>query len=216
MASDDEQLDAAAALPPEELSPELSDEIAMKWDPERILKLVAKRAGRGETLDATLRSRYERKLGVDLSHVRVYTGELAEEINKAYNADAVTVGNTGMILMAGSADKSMATAQGQALLAHELTHVAQSKRGVFRDAKFGDDMPLATEEHEAEAEQAQSEELAEAQGGAGGHGGGGQDDEPGEDKGQKLTEMVLARVLDMFAESGRVMLVRGGPFARRP
>jgi hypothetical protein len=219
MASDDEQLDAAAALPPEELSPELAQEIAMKWDPERILQMVAKRAGRGEALDATLRSRYERKLGVDLSHVRVYTGELAEEINKNFNADAVTVGNTGMILMAGSADKSMATAQGQALLAHELTHVAQSKRGVFRDAKFGDDMPLATEEHEAEAEQAQSEELAEAQGGQGGaqgSGGPGQDDEPGEDKNQKLTEMVLARVLDMFAESGRVMLVRGGPFARRP
>ena len=87
---------------------------------------------------------------------------------------------------------------------------------MFRDAKFGDDMPLATEEHEAEAEEAQAQELAEAQGGAGAAQGGGQEDEPGEDKGQKLTEMVLARVLDMFAESGRVMLVRGGPFARRP
>jgi hypothetical protein len=215
MSSDDEQLDAAADLAPEELSSELSEEIATKWDPERILKLVAKRAGRGEALDATLRSRYERKLGVDLSHVRVYTGELAEEINKAYNADAVTVGNTGMILMAGSADKSMATAEGQALLAHELTHVAQSKRGVFRDARFGDDMPLATEENEAEAEEAQAQELAEQQGGEGAQQGGG-DEDAGEDKGQKLTELVLARVLDMFAESGRVMLVRGGPFARRP
>lgn len=215
MATDDEQLEAAAALPPEELSDELSEEIANRWDPERILKLVATRAGRGESLDATLRSRYERKLGVDLSHVRVFTGELAQEINKTYNADAVTIGNTGMILMAGSAEKSMATAEGQALLAHELTHVAQSKRGVFRDARFGDDMPLATEEHEAEAEQVQAEELAEAQGGGGGGRGGG-DEAPGEDKGQKLTELVLARVLDMFAESGRVMLVRGGPFARRP
>ena len=212
MASDDEQLDAAAALPPEELSDELSQEIAERWDPERILQLVARRAGKGEALDATLRSRYERKLGVDLSHVRIYTGELAEEVNKAHNADALTIGNTGMILMAGSPDKSMATAEGQALLAHELTHVAQSKRGVFRDARFGDDMPLATEEHEAEAEQAQSEELAEQRGGAGGGG----DDEPGEDKARQLTEQVLARVLDMFAESGRVMLVRGGPFARRP
>lgn len=212
MASEDEQLDAAAALPPEELSEELSQEIAERWDPERILKLVAKRAGKGEALDATLRSRYERKLGVDLSHVRIYTGELAEEVNKAHNADALTIGNTGMILMAGSPEKSMATAEGQALLAHELTHVAQSRRGVFRDARFGDDMPLATEEHEAEAEQAQSEELAEQRGGSGSEG----DAEPGEDKAKQLTEQVLARVLDMFAESGRVMLVRGGPFARRP
>lgn len=211
MASDDEQLDAAAALPPEELSDELSQEIAERWDPERILQLVARRAGKGEALDATLRSRYERKLGVDLSHVRIYTGELAEEVNKAHNADALTIGNTGMILMAGSPEKSMATAEGQALLAHELTHVAQSKRGVFRDARFGDDMPLATEEHEAEAEQAQSEELAEQRGGASGG-----DEEPGDDKAKQLNEQVLARVLDMFAESGRVMLVRGGPFARRP
>jgi hypothetical protein len=215
MASDDEELESAAAQSPEDLSPELAQEIAMKWDPERILRLVATRAGRGEALDATLRSRYERKLGVDLSHVRVYTGELAQEVNKSFNADAVTIGNTGMILMAGSADKSMATAAGQALLAHELTHVAQSRRGVFRDARFGDDMPLATEEHEAEAEEMQAEELAEAQGGSGGGGGGGDDESAGE-KHQKLTEQVLQRVLDMFAESGRVMLLRGGPFARRP
>jgi hypothetical protein len=214
MASEDEELEAAAALPPEELSSELSEEIANRWDPERILKLVATRAGKGEKLDASLRGRYEQKLGVDLSHVRVYTGELAEEINKAYNADAVTIGNTGMILMAGSAEKSMATSEGQALLAHELTHVAQAQRGVFRDARFGDDMPLATEEHEAEAEEAQAQELAEQRGGAGGAGG--DDEDPAEDKNQKLTELVLARVLDMFAESGRVMLLRGGTFPRRP
>ncbi len=207
----DDELQRAAALPPEELSDELSEEIAQRWDPERILKLVATRAGKGESLDATLRNRYERKLGVDLSHVRVYSGELAQEINKAYNADAVTIGNTGMILMAGSADKSMATAGGQALLAHELTHVAQSKRGVFRDAKFGDDMPLATEEHEAEAEEAEQQELSEAQGG----GGGGDDPNAASEGAEKLTEAVLAKVLDMFAEAGRVMLARGGPSPRR-
>lgn len=214
MSTEEEELEAAAALPPEELSDALAEEIAQRWSPERMLQLVARRAGKGETLDATLRNRYERKLGVDLSHVRVYTGELAEEINKAYNADAVTIGNTGMILMAGSAEKSMATAEGQALLAHELTHVAQAQRGVFRDARFGDDMPLATEEHEAEAEAVQSEELAEAQGGAGAR-----EAESAQEQaqaGEKMRELVLARVLDMFAESGRVMLLRGGPRPRRP
>jgi hypothetical protein len=217
MSTEDEQLDTAAGLPPEELSDELAAEIAARWSPERILQLVARRAGKGEALDATLRNRYERKLGVDLSHVRVYSGELAEEINRAYNAHAVTIGNTGMVLMAGSADKSLATAEGQALLAHELTHVAQAQRGVFRDARFGDDMPLATEEHEAEAEQVQAEELAEQRGEAGGQGGdaagGGAD---GAKKAEQLKELVLARVLDMFAEAGRVMLVRGGPALRRP
>jgi len=220
MSSEEEELEAAAALPPEELSDELAQDIANKWDPSRILQLVAARAGKGEALDATLRNRYERKLGVDLSHVRVYRGELASEVNKAYNADAVTIGNTGMILMAGSAEKSMATADGQALLAHELTHVAQAQRGIFRDARFGDDMTLATEEHEAEAEEMQAQELAEAQGGAAGAGAGGQAGEGGEQDPAKqhenLRELVLARVLDMFADAGRVMLMRGGPFPRRP
>lgn len=210
MASEDEELEAAAQVPPEELSDELAREIADRWDPERILRLVAARSGKGETLDATLRNRYERKLGVDLSHVRVYTGELAQEINRAYNADAVTIGNTGMILMAGSADKAIDTTEGQALLAHELTHVAQAQRGVFRDARFGDDMPLATEEHEAEAEAMQAQELAEQRGG------GQPDEEDGAKKAENLKELVLARVLDMFAESGRVMLIRGGAFPRRP
>jgi hypothetical protein len=215
MASNDDQdddLQRAAALQPEELSDELSAEIAQRWDPERILKLISTRAGKGESLDATLRHRYERKLGVDLSHVRVYSGDLAQEINKAYNADAVTIGKTGMILMAGSADKSSATSAGQALLAHELTHVAQSQRGVFRDAKFGDDMPLATEEHEAEAEEVEQQELAEAQGGGAG---GGEDPGEASEGAAKLTEAVLAKVMDMFADAGRVMLTRGGPFPRR-
>jgi hypothetical protein len=213
MSDHDPELEAAAQLPPEELSSELSDEIAQRWDPERILKLVATRAGKGERLDASLRQRYEHKLGVDLSHVRIYTGELAEEINKAYNADAVTIGNTGMILMGGSPDKSMATAEGRALLAHELTHVAQAERGVFRSAQFGDDMPLATQEHEAEAEQVQAQELAEQRGG------GDNAAEADAQKGQKaeeLKEKIKRKVIDMFAEAGRSMLLRGGPFPRRP
>jgi hypothetical protein len=212
MASDDEELDSAAELPPEELSNELAEQIAGRWDPEKMLRLVARRAGKGEALDATLRSRYERRLGVDLSHVRVFTGELAEELNKAYNAHAITIGNTGMILMGGSAEKSMVGAAGQALLAHELTHVAQAQRGVFRDARFGDDMPLATEEHEAEAHEVEASVLAEQQGGA-------QEAEDEQEKAkahEELMQRVLDRVLDMFAESGRVMLMRGGPFARRP
>jgi len=212
MATEQEELEKAAQLAPEELSDELAEEIANRWDPEKILKLVANRAGKGEALDATLRNRYEKRLGVDLSHVRVYTGELAEELNKQYNANALTIGNTGMILMGGMAEKSMATSEGQALLAHELTHVAQSKRGVFRDARFGDDMPLATEAHEAEAHQVESEELAAAHGQTGSAPG----EEGPEKKSERLHEMVIARVIDMLGESGRVMLMRGGPFLRRP
>jgi hypothetical protein len=205
--SDDRELEAAAALEPEELSSELANEIAERWDPERILKLVAKRAGRGDTLDATLRHRYEKRLGVDLGHVRVYTGELAEEVNKQYNSHAVTIGNTGMILMGGTAQKSMASVDGEALLAHELTHVAQASRGLHYDK--ADTSTLATNEHnEAQARAVQAEV-------AGGGGNQAEHDQEAAQQAEHLREMVIARVLDMLGEAGRVMLNRGGPFPRR-
>ena len=124
---------------------ELSDELAKKYDPERLLRIMSKRAGRGERLDHDIRAKYERRFGVDLGHVRVYSGEFAEEFNKQRGAYAVTIGSTGMILMGNSPDRSMASASGQALLAHELTHVAQAKAGMHRSGKQA--MPFA-EEHE--------------------------------------------------------------------
>jgi hypothetical protein len=187
----------------------LSDEIVRKWDPSRLLKLVAKRAGRGEKLDETTRARYERKLGVDLGNVRVYTGEFAEEVTKAHRAEAVTIGTTGMILMGGSPSKSMASASGRALLAHELTHVAQEQRSVQRKASFGEATPLATEANEAEAEAMEAEELADAAGGN-------LDGESPEERQARLTEIVRKRVVDMFAEDERSRLMRNGPESWRP
>src|SRR4051812_22152330 len=130
MADSDDEIDELAELPPEQISDELARDIAKRWDPDRLLRLIAARVGKGEQLDHTLRQRYEQKLGIDLGHVRIYSGEFAEEFNKRRNADAVTIGGTGMILMGGTTDRSMATAAGQALLAHELTHVAQAERGL--------------------------------------------------------------------------------------
>jgi hypothetical protein len=154
----DQELDAT-----QEGAEELSEDLAKKYDPERLLKIVSKRAGRGESLDLYLRNKYEKRFGVDLSHVKIYSGEFAEEFNKKHNAYAVTISNTGMILMGGSAEKSMGSASGQALLAHELTHVAQQRRGLSFSSVGG--MPFG-EEHEAEAEQVEQEVLkaAKAQG----------------------------------------------------
>jgi hypothetical protein len=187
----------------------LSDEIIRKWDPARILKMVAKRAGRGEKLDESTRRRYERKLGVDLGSVRVYTGEFAEEVAKAHRAEAVTIGTTGMILMGGSPNKSMESAAGRALLAHELTHVAQEQRSMHRKAAFGEATPLATDEHEAEAEAVEAEELHEASSAN-------PDGENPEEREARLKELVRKRVLDMFAEEERMRLSRGGAQTWRP
>lgn len=143
----------------------LSQEVATRWDPGNLMKVVSSKAGRGEPLDATTRARYEARLGVDLGEVRIYSGEFAENVTRAHAAEAVTVGGTGMVLMGNSPDRSPHTAAGQALLAHELTHVAQATRGgggpagMHRSQAAGERV-LATEEHEAEAEKVEAEVLA--------------------------------------------------------
>ena len=76
---------------------------------------------------------------------------------------------------------------------------------------FGDTMDLATEEHEAEAEEAEHEEIAEHEGGVASHGGGGGGDDAG-----KHADEVRRRVLEMFADAARDSLERGGSPFRRP
>jgi len=136
---------------------ELSDELARKYSPEKLLRMISRRAGKGETLDQSVRAKYEKKFGVDLGHVRVYTGEFAEEFNRKRSAYAVTIGSTGMILMGGSPEKSMGSRAGQALLAHELTHVAQAQKGLHRKGTFAGAMEF-THEDEAAAEEVEHEE----------------------------------------------------------
>jgi hypothetical protein len=211
--ADDTELEEIAEFAPEELSDELARDIAKRWDPERLLKLVATRAGKGEALDASLRARYEEKLGVDLGHVRVYAGAFAEEFNKQRNADAVTIGGTGMILMGGTTDRPMESAAGQALLAHELTHVAQAERGVHRKGR-GVDMELATEEHEAEAELAEQDEMNRQAGGTAATDAAAQKQQ--KEAGEAIEKAVMDKVMAMLGESVRVLIERSGSAMRRP
>ena len=203
---DEKELDAAVAGPED-----LSEELARKWDPERILKMFARRAGKGESLDHSLRQRYEARFGVDLGHVRIITGEFAEEFNKQRGSNAVTIGNTGMILMGGHADKSPLSADGQALLAHEVAHVAQAERGMHFDRN---EAPLATDEHEAEAEAAEAEEHAHASGAAAHNAH--MAEKHHEDSKQQLLDDVTQKVMDLFAEAARVDWERNGIDPRRP
>ncbi len=194
----------------------LSDELAKKYDPERLLRVIAKRAGRGESLDHSLRMRYERRFGVDLSHVRLYTNEFAEQFNKDRNSYAVTVGGTGMILMGNSPDRAAHTAAGQALLAHELTHVAQQARGLhFKGSDGG--MPTA---HEMEAEAVEAEVQAEEQGDASREAA-----EAGADNLNKMSaekakaqmlDQIKQRVLEMIGEAEVNSQWRTGGMSRRP
>ena len=181
---------------------DLNDELAKKYDPERLLQIVGKRAGNGDPLDASVRNKYERRFGVDLGHVRVFTGEFAEEFNRRRDAYAVTIANTGMVMMGGSPDKSMASASGQALLAHELTHVSQAQRGLHFALEGGESQGAA---HEREAEAVEQEvhatETAQAakQAGQARRGAGGVD-----------RQQVLARVLELVGEWERTQAERLG------
>jgi len=201
---------------------ELSDELARKYDPERLLKLIAKRAGRGEALEHSVRSKYEKRFGVDLGHVRVFSGEFAEEFNKQRNAYAVTVGRTGAILMGGSPDKSMSGSDGQALLAHELTHVAQAQRasrgaGGLHNRGYDGDMPFGAELAEIEEEAHEQEDLEKLEAS-------GQSTMQAVNEGVARMmsqnqldadiEKVKARVLEMAGDGARTQMFRNGSSRR--
>jgi hypothetical protein len=196
---------------------DLTDELARKYDPERMLKMVSKRAGRGESLEHSVRAKYEKRFGVDLGHVRVYTGEFAEEFNRQRNAYAVTVGATGMIMMGNSPEKSMGSAAGQALLAHELTHVAQQAKGLHRKATFEDAMPFAAE-HETEADLVEQAVLHEELGGGVGpqaldsHEAAmlGQARKEAQQKLKETTERIKARVIELVGDAARNQGMRNG------
>ena len=129
--------------------PALDEEIARKYDPQR-LKRVVQGAGRGERLDLASRGEMERlHPGHDFSEVRIFRGALAEEVTRRHGADAVTVANTGMILMRESPRSAPGTTSGRALLAHEVTHVAQAQRGLHFALAHGGGH--GAHEHEAEA-----------------------------------------------------------------
>jgi hypothetical protein len=204
----------------EQRAEQLTDELAKKYDPARLLKVVAKRAGRGDPLEHSVRQKYERRFGVDLGHVRIYSGEFAQEFNRQRNAYAVTVGSTGMILMGKSAEKTGIA--GEALLAHELTHVAQQAKGLHRKASFGGAMPFA-EEHEAEADSVEHAVMQEMLGGAPSpiaHNG----DQAAElhkarvsaeAKLKKTIEQIKQRVIDLMGDTARNHTTRGNGLARR-
>ncbi len=200
----DPNAEALGALEEEE---DFSEQIASRWDPKKLLGQVSSRAGKSERLEESTRRRYERKLGADFGDVRVYTGEFAEEMTKAHRAEALTIGNTGMILMGGSPGKAQGTRAGSALLAHELTHVAQGQRGVHRKGTFGEATPLAHESHEAEAEAVEAEEL---------QGQSPEEEQSEAESDEMLFKLVRARVMDMFAEEQRNWLVRNGDDTWRP
>jgi hypothetical protein len=198
----------------EQRAEELSDELARKYSPEKLLRMISRRAGKGESLDHSIRSKYEKRFGVDLGHVRVYSGEFAEEFNRKQNAYAVTIGSTGMILMGNSPDKATGSAAGQALLAHELTHVAQQSKGLHRKGLFDGAMEFTHEDEEA-AEEVEAEELSGQSLTAKQFADKSKAEMQIADDVRDAIEKIKARVVEMAADAARNQIARNG-VSRRP
>lgn len=86
----------------------------------------------GETLPRPLRTEFERSFGADLGGVRIHSGAAADAAATALGADAFTVSES-MWFARGKLDPN--TRNGRWLLAHELTHVMQQRRGLSEDIR---------------------------------------------------------------------------------
>jgi hypothetical protein len=79
-------------------------------------------------------------------------------VTKRHRADAVTVGATGIILMRDTARTNPRSARGQAVLAHELTHVKQAQRGMH----FALEQGASGHAHEQEASHVERSLMSDA------------------------------------------------------
>ena len=83
----------------------------------------------GAPLDSATRATVEPRFGCDFGDVRIHTGGAAAQLAETLGARAYT---TGRDIVFGGGEFSPGTAGGRHLLAHELAHVVQQRRGAGR------------------------------------------------------------------------------------
>jgi outer membrane protein OmpA-like peptidoglycan-associated protein len=82
--------------------------------------------GGGKPLPEPARSFFEPRFGRDFGDVRVHTGGTADELARAVDAEAFTIGRD-VVFRSGTYRPN--TQSGKQLLAHELTHTVQQTKG---------------------------------------------------------------------------------------
>ena len=107
---------------------------------------LAARRGAGRPLDTGTRDRVGEQLGDPLSDVRVHDDAVAGELARSVSARAFT---TGADVYFAPGEHRPGTSDGDALLAHELTHVVQQRgaptSGPLRVSEPGDALELEAE-----------------------------------------------------------------------
>ncbi|MDQ2974364.1 MAG: DUF4157 domain-containing protein, partial [Acidobacteriota bacterium] len=91
-------------------------------DPEA----VRAQLGSGRSLDGAAKSRMESAFGANFSSVRIHTDAKAHALSNKLNARAFTIGSE---VAFGAGEYQPGTMVGDALIAHELAHVAQQQGG---------------------------------------------------------------------------------------
>ena len=87
--------------------------------------------GGGHALPGALRSQMEGAFGQPFSQVRIHTDSSSAEMNQGIGARAFTYGND---IFFNQGQYNPSSADGQRLIAHELTHVAQQSGKVARES----------------------------------------------------------------------------------
>ena len=105
------------------------------------------RLGAGRPLETTLRSRMESAFGQSFSHVRVHTDDTAAGLSDRLNARAFAISDH---VAFGSGEYRPGTLVGDALIAHELAHVAQQAGA----SHVAEPSPSASAALEADADRA--------------------------------------------------------------
>lgn len=122
--------------------------------------------GGGRPLGDRTRASMERALGTDLSDVRIHDDSAASRSAEAIKARAYTVGND-VVFREGAYQPD--TADGQRVLAHELTHVVQQRSGPVDGTASGDGIALSDPDDrferaaEANADRIMADSAATAQ-----------------------------------------------------
>lgn len=117
--------------------------------------------GPGQAVDAANAGRVADVLGVDVSNAKIHTGPVAARTAAAANALAFTVGPN---IVMGTGAPSAGSLEGDALLAHELTHVAQQSSASANPAARTQPIEGESSAAEDHADQAAAAVVAKRQG----------------------------------------------------
>ncbi|MEM8637262.1 MAG: DUF4157 domain-containing protein [Cyanobacteria bacterium P01_G01_bin.54] len=107
---------------------------------------IQRERGKGQPMAEGVRQPMESAFGVDFGGVRIHTDNTADQLNQSIQAKAFTTGQDVFFRQGAYAPESRG---GQALLAHELTHVVQQSGGLVQRSSLPSEPVIRLQSPEA-------------------------------------------------------------------